>query len=157
MNNTSFSRVVFPSQTGFFSFRYRGYSLLEVLVSVAILLAGILSIISFFPMGLKAQNRAGDISRAAFLAQLKAEEIRRDNDRAGRLLNAIRARRTPSEIITFPNHPKFAYCFCGVSLIDPRDDPDDPRDDYGVARVIIMYSLEYRGRNEVLYELRFDQ
>lgn len=135
----------------------KGYSLLEVLVSVAILMAGIVSIVNFFPMGLQAQHRAGDVSRAAFLAQMKAEEIRRDNDRFNNLINAIRALRSPSEIITFPNDNRFAYCFCGISLIDPRDDPDDPRDDYNVPRVIIMYSLEYRGKNEILYELRFDQ
>ena len=134
----------------------KGYSLLEVLVSVAILMAGIISIVNFFPKGLQAQHRAGDVSRAAFLAQMKAEEIRRDNDRFNNLINAIRALRLPSRIITFPNDDRFAYCFCGISLIDPRDDPDDPRDDYNVPRVIVMYSLEYRGKNEILYELRFD-
>ena len=137
--------------------RMRGFSLLEVLVSVAILMAGILSIVHFFPMGLQARARAGDISRASLLAQRKAEEIRRDNDRAGRLIRAIAALDSPTEIKPFPNHPKFAYCFCGTSLIDPRDDPDDPRDDHGVPRVIIMYSREYKGDNEVLYELRFDE
>jgi type II secretory pathway pseudopilin PulG len=135
----------------------RAYSLLEVLVSVAILMAGIISIVNFFPMGLQAQHRAGDVSRAAFLAQMKAEEIRRDNDRFNNLINAIRSLRSPSQIITFPNDNRFAYCFCGISLLDPRDDPDDPRDDYNVPRVIVMYSLEYRGKNEILYELRFDQ
>jgi len=137
--------------------RHKGYSLIEVLVSVAIFLAGILSIVNLFPMSLRAQRRAADVSGAAFLAQLKAEEIRRDNDRFDSLINAIRSLRSPSEIITFPNDTRFAYCFCGISLIDPRDDPDDPRDDYNVPRVIIMYSREYRGKNEILYELRFDQ
>ena len=137
--------------------RAGGYSLIEVLVSVAILLAGIVSIINFFPLGLKAQNRAMDVSKAALLAQLKAEEIRRDNDSANRLINAIRSLRTPTPAIQFPNDPKFAYCFCGISVVDPRDAPDDPRDDYGVARVIVMYSKEYKGKNEILYELRFEQ
>jgi len=137
--------------------RHKGYSLLEVLVSVAILLAGILSIVNFFPMSLRAQHRAADVSRAAFLAQLKAEEIRRDNDRLGNLIGAIRNLRSPTEIITFPNDNRFSYCFCGMSLIDSHDDPDDPRDDYNVPRVIIMYSREYRGKNAILYELRFDQ
>jgi len=137
--------------------RMRAYSLLEVLVSVAILLAGIVSIVGFFPMGLRAQARAADVSEAALLAQMKAEEIRRDADRGGRILNTIRNLTTPTEIITFPNEPRMAYCFSGVSLIDQRDDPDDPRDDHGVARVIIMYSMEYRGKNEILYELRFDR
>ena len=108
-------------------------------------------------MGLRAQARAADVSEAALLAQMKAEEIRRDADRAGRILNTIQNLTTPTEIITFPNEPRMAYCFSGVSLIDQRDDPDDPRDDHGVARVIIMYSMEYRGKNEILYELRFDR
>ncbi|MBN1901582.1 hypothetical protein JW926_09700 [Candidatus Sumerlaeota bacterium] len=141
----------------FRAFPFKAYSLLEVLVSVAILLAGVISIVNFFPMSLQAQRRAGDVSRAAFLAQLKAEEIRRDNDRFDNLINAIRALRSPSRIITFPNDNRFAYCFSGISLIDSRDDPDDPRDDYNVPRVIVMYSLEYRGKNEILYELRFDR
>jgi len=139
------------------SSRNRAYSLLEVLVSVAILLAGIISIINFFPLGLQAQHRAGDVSTAAFLAQQKAEEIRRDNDRFNRLITAIRSLRNPTQVITFPNNNRFAYCFCGTSIIDPRDDPDDPRDDHNVPRVIILYSLEYKGKNEVLYEMRFDQ
>jgi prepilin-type N-terminal cleavage/methylation domain-containing protein len=137
--------------------RHKGYSLIEVLVSVAILLTGILSIVNLFPMSLRAQHRAADVSRAAFLAQLKAEEIRRDNDRSGNLMNAIRSLTSPTEILTFPCDTRFSYCFCGVSLIDPRDDPDDPRDDYNIPRVIVMYSKEYRGKNEILYELRFDQ
>ncbi len=137
--------------------RRRAYSLLEVLVSVAILLAGILSIVNLFPMSLRAQHRAADVSHAAFLAQLKAEEIRRDDDRLNSMMNAIRGLRAPTEILTFPNDSRFAYCFCGISLIDPRDDADDPRDDYNVPRVIIMYSKEYKGENEILYEMRFDQ
>jgi len=135
----------------------RGYSLIEVLVSVAILLAGIISIVNFFPLGLKAQYRAGDISCAALLAQMKAEEIRRDCDRAGRMIATIRNLRSPTEPITFPSDPRFAYCFCGISLLNPHNDPNDPRSAFGVARVIIMYSKEYKGKNEVLYEMRFDQ
>jgi len=150
----TFFAVHFPA--GFFAWR-RGYSLIEVLVSVAILLAGIISIVNFFPLGLRAQYRAGDISRAALLAQMKAEEIRRDCDRAGRMIATIRDLHSPTEPITFPNEPRFAYCFCGISLLNPHNDPSDPRSAFGVARVIIMYSKEYRGRNEVLYELRFDQ
>lgn len=151
---TTSSRRVFRR---FFSNGKRGYSLIEVLVSVAIMLAGILSIIGFFPLGLQAQHRAADVSQAALLAQWKAEEIRRDNDQADRLIEAVRNRTTPTDIVTFPSDGRFAYAFSGISMIDPRDDPDDPRDDHGVPRIIVMYSEEYRGENEVLYELRFDE
>ena len=49
--------------------------------------------------------------------------------------------------------------FSGVSVkyAAEEEDPDDPRDDPGVARVIIQYSAEFRPEQDVLYELRFDE
>ena len=57
----------------------KAFSLVEVLVSLAILLAGIVTIINVFPMTLKASNDAVYLSKAVVLAQQKAEEMRRDN------------------------------------------------------------------------------
>jgi len=37
------------------------------------------------------------------------------------------------------------------------DDPGDPRDDHGVARVIIQYAESYRPGGDILHELRFDE
>jgi type II secretory pathway pseudopilin PulG len=137
--------------------RIRAYSLLEVLVSLAILLAGILTIVNYFPLTLRANNRAALISQAALLAQLKAEEIRRDNIYGPKLLNLIRTLRQPTPPIQFPQNPILAYSFCGVSLIDPVDDPDNTADDAGVARIIIRYDKSYRPTQDVIYELRFDE
>lgn len=135
----------------------RAFSLLEILVSLAILLAGIISIINFYPLTLKASNQAADISAAVVLAQLKAEELRRDSSSYYNYIQTIRTLTTPTEPKPFPQAPHLTYCFCGVSLIDPVDDPEDPRDDVGVARVIIRYNQSFRPGADVLYELRFDE
>ena len=54
-------------------------SLLEVMVALGILTAGILSIMAIFPYTIKAQQEGELLSEAAALAQMKAEEIRRDD------------------------------------------------------------------------------
>jgi type II secretory pathway pseudopilin PulG len=135
----------------------RAYSLLEVLVSLAILLAGVIAIVNFFPLSLKANNDAAILSEAAMLAHQKAEEIRRDNYPRHNFIQAVRVLRTPTEPIQFPQSPHLAYSFCGVSLIDPMDDPGDPRDDVGVARVIIRYDKSFKRSQDIIYELRFDE
>ncbi len=135
----------------------RAFTLLEVLVSLAILLAGILAILNFFPLSLKANREAELVSQAALLAQLKAEEIRRDLKSNGDLINQIKILRTPTEPVQFPQNPNLAYSFCGVSLIDTNDDPQDPADDYGVARIIIFIDKSYTPGGKVIYELRFDE
>lgn len=126
-------------------------------MSLAILLAGILTIINLFPLSLKASRRAIDISKAVVLAQLKAEEVRRDSVGANLFLSNIKGLSTPTEPRVFPEEPYLTYSFCGKSVIDPIDDPDDPRDDSGVARIIIRYNRTFRPTEDVLYELRFDQ
>lgn len=137
--------------------KFKGFTLLEVLISLAILLAGIVAVLSFFPMSLKTNRDAELLSQAAVLAQLKAEEIRRDLKTNGDLLNQIKTLTTPTEPMQFAQNTKLAYCFCGVSLIDPNDDPNDPADDYGVARIIIKLDKSYDPGQKVIYELRFDE
>jgi prepilin-type N-terminal cleavage/methylation domain-containing protein len=135
--------------------RLRGFSLLEVLVSMAILLTGIVVIVGFLPVSLRSNQKASDVSIAAYLAQQKAEEIRRDNTSSGQLVSEIQSLTTPTSPLVFPTNPNFVYQFCGVSLIDPVDDPNDPRDDVGVARIIVSYAPSYRPQGGILYELRF--
>jgi hypothetical protein len=133
------------------------YSFLEVLISLVILFGGILGILAYFPNALKANDRAVGLSEAALLAQRKAEEIRRDADRGRLLIRQVQALTVPTAPIVFPENPALAYRFCGVSLLDPIDDPGDPRDDRGVARVIVQYAEGYRPGGRILYELRFDE
>lgn len=132
-----------------------GYSLVEILVSMAILLAGLLAILNLFPQSFKANADAAIRARASLLAQTKAEEIRRDWDTTSPLIVTIRGLTTPTTPVPFPEDSRLAYSFCGVSLVDPVDTPGDPRDDYGVARVIVRYAPSFKPSQDIIYELRF--
>ncbi len=132
-----------------------GYSLVEVLVSMAILLAGLLAILNFFPQSFRANADAAIKAKASLYAQTKAEEIRRDWTQTDLLIGLVRNLGAPTAPIVFPEDTRLSYSFCGVSLIDPIDTPGDPRDDYGVARVIIRYAASYRPSEDIIYELRF--
>jgi prepilin-type N-terminal cleavage/methylation domain-containing protein len=135
----------------------RGYTLIEVLVALAILLAGVLAIVMFFPRTLSASAEAVLVTEAAVLAQMKAEEIRRDDDVQGSLVKAISQRTTPTDGIPFVQEPNLAYSFSGRTVLYPADQPNDgdPRNDDGVARVLIRYAKSYRSTEDVIYELRF--
>lgn len=133
----------------------RGFSLIEVLVGLGILLAGLVAIAAVFPTTLQATRDAELLTRAAALAQEKAEEIRRDNDREGRLIAEIRSRTTPTAPLVFSSEPRLEYSFCGRSLLYPES-AADPRSTAGIARVIVRYAPAYRPAQEVVYELRFN-
>lgn len=128
-----------------------GFSLLEVLASLAVLLAGVVMILWFFPRTLHASAEAGFLSEAALLAQMKAAEIRRDDDTSGTLTFAIAARTTPTTPIPFAQEPSLSYSFSGQSILYS----DSPRGDPNVARVIISYSAGYNPTGGTIYELRF--
>ncbi|MBN1515771.1 hypothetical protein JXA32_04290 [Candidatus Sumerlaeota bacterium] len=134
-----------------------GFSLLEVLVSLMALLAGVLMIAIYFPRAVEQKYEAMYRTKAVALAQLKAEEIRLYDDLGHTKLEEIRALTRPTRPLPFPDEPKLSYQFSGVSLLDPIDDSGDPRDDIGVARVIVRYSTDFRPSRDVLYELRFGE
>ncbi|GEM_PF-464867 len=133
----------------------RGLSLIEVLISMAVLLIGMIAILNFFPQSLRANAGAAAKAQAALLAQGKVEELRRDRTRMQNLIYETRYLRVPTDPIPFAENPKLTYSFCGVSLVDPVDSPDDPRDDFGVARIVVRYSASFRPSQDILYELRF--
>ncbi len=54
----------------------RGFSLLELVIAIGVLAIGLIGVLQLFPMGLRASQRAGMISKATFLAQRKMEDIR---------------------------------------------------------------------------------
>ncbi len=132
----------------------RGFSLVEVLVSMAILLAGLLAILNFFPQSFRANANAAIRAEASLLAQTRAEEIRRDWSQTEPLLTTIRTLTAPTAPVTFPEDTRLAWSYCGVSLLEPIDTPGNPADDYGVARVIIRYAASFRPSEDVVYELR---
>lgn len=135
----------------------RGYSLLEVLVSLAILLSGVVSIVWFFPQTLQARQHAAFVTESAVLAQMKSEEIRRDDDSTGTLVTLISERAQPTDPIPFAQQPRLSYAFCGRSIM--YDETDSPRADSGVARVIVVKTERPDPATvrpqDVIYELRF--
>jgi prepilin-type N-terminal cleavage/methylation domain-containing protein len=52
----------------------QGFSLLEIIIALAILIIGVASVVNMFPVGLHASKRAADFSSAAILAQEKMAE-----------------------------------------------------------------------------------
>lgn len=136
------------------------YALLEVLVSIAILSAGIIAIIYLFPFSLQAINEAAMVSEAALLAQWKAEEIRKDDiDDSPDAIETIQnmTEPFPTDGIPFEQNNHLTYSYCGVSLLDPVDTPGDPRDDVGVARIIVRKNKNIDPTMKVIYELEFDR
>jgi prepilin-type N-terminal cleavage/methylation domain-containing protein len=136
--------------------RSRGLTLIEVLISLAILLIGVLAVVFFFPQTLQSASNAEYRTKATVLAQMKAEEIRRDDDTTHTLIHAIEQLQTPTTPITFSQEPNLAYQFSGRSILY---EGETPAGDPGVARVIVRYSPEYRTSSnpnkDILYELRF--
>lgn len=139
-----------------FSNKKRGVSLLEAIVSLSILLGGIVMILLVFPRFLVAANEAELETKAVMLAQMKAEEIRRDDDTSGTLVNAIRNLTEPTYPVEFAQESQLAYQFSGTSILYTGT---SPAGDAGVPRVIIRYSPNFRvsssPNKDVLYELRF--
>jgi type IV pilus assembly protein PilV len=54
----------------------KGFSLLELIIAVAVLAVGLVGVLQIFPVGLRASYRSGILTKAAFLAQNKIEEIK---------------------------------------------------------------------------------
>lgn len=135
----------------------RGFTLVEVLVALALLLAGIIAVVQLFPVSLEASNEAVLKGNAVQLAQQKVEEMRRDRDRQSAILSAIRNRDTPTDPRRWPIDPRLTYSYSGRSLLYEQDTPGNPADDVGVARVIVRLAPDYDPGERVIYELRFDQ
>ena len=52
-----------------------GFSLLEILIAMAILIIGVASVVNLFPIGLNASKRAADFTSVGILAQAKMAEL----------------------------------------------------------------------------------
>ena len=53
----------------------KGFSLLEILIAIAILVVGVASVVNMFPVGLHAAKRGADFTSAGILAQEKMAEV----------------------------------------------------------------------------------
>ena len=56
--------------------RKNGFSLLELIIAIAVLAVGLVGVLQIFPIGLRASQRAGMITKASFLAQNKIEDVK---------------------------------------------------------------------------------
>lgn len=137
--------------------RRRAFTLVEVLVALALLLAGIVAIVQLFPVSLQANTEAVLRGNAVLLAQEKVQEMRATYDRNALIVQEARSRSTPTDPVVWPVDPRLSYSYSGVSLMAFGDTPGDPRDDRNVARVIVRLAPGYDPGQRVLYELRFDQ
>jgi prepilin-type N-terminal cleavage/methylation domain-containing protein len=54
----------------------KGFSLLELIVAMAVLTIGLIGVLQIFPIGLRASQRAGMMTKASFLAQNRIEDIK---------------------------------------------------------------------------------
>lgn len=55
----------------------KGFTLIEIVISLGILLVGILAILALFPVGFDSATRSADLTKAAIFAQFKIEDIKR--------------------------------------------------------------------------------
>lgn len=136
--------------------RRRGFTLVEVLVALAIFLAGLVAIVQLFPVSLRAQQEAAYKTAAVLLAQQKVEEIRRDRDRNAIAIGTIEALAAPTPALPFAEEPRLTYSFNGRSLLYPVDTAASVEDDFNVARVIVRKAPTIDPAETVIYELRFD-
>ncbi len=54
----------------------KGFSLLELIIAIAVLAIGLVGVLQIFPIGLRASQTAGMLTKASFLAQNKIEDIK---------------------------------------------------------------------------------
>ena len=54
----------------------KGFTLIEVLIAMAIIAVGLISLVSLFPVGLRSSRLAGDFTTASFIAQQSLDNIR---------------------------------------------------------------------------------
>ena len=58
----------------------QGFTLVEILASLAILLIGLVGVMTLFPQGIKSARITQELTIATLLAQQKAEDLKRQQD-----------------------------------------------------------------------------
>ena len=67
----------------------RGFSLLELVISMAILAIALLGLIQLFPVGLRASKHAGDHTIMTFLGQQKMSDIEQEKPETSKTSNTF--------------------------------------------------------------------
>jgi len=55
----------------------KGFTLIEIVISLGILVVGILAVLALFPVGFDSASRSADLTKATIYAQLKMENIKK--------------------------------------------------------------------------------
>ena len=58
--------------------KLRAFTLLEIVIALAILVIGLVGILSLFPVGFQASKKATDLTEATLYAQQKIEDLKKD-------------------------------------------------------------------------------
>jgi len=61
---------------GFVFMRRQGFTLIEVLIAMAVIGVGLIALVTLFPVGLRSSRLAGDFTAASFIAQQALDNIR---------------------------------------------------------------------------------
>ncbi|MFA4991187.1 MAG: prepilin-type N-terminal cleavage/methylation domain-containing protein [Candidatus Omnitrophota bacterium] len=110
----------------------KGFSLLELIIAIAVLAVGLVGILQIFPIGLRASQRAGMMTKAAFLAQNKIGDVKL----AG--FDSITA--LPPKIALSGREGDFEW---GVNIEDA--DLEGVESDDNIRRIIVKVSWPERG------------
>lgn len=133
----------------------QGFTFVEILVAMILLLVGMVALMKVFPPTLRANSDSAMRHKAILFAQRKAEEIRRDDDRQESMQKTIAALNTPTAPLVVPEDRRLVYQFSGRSILDPVPTVGDPLSRDNVARIIVRYNEDFRPDGKILYELRF--
>lgn len=104
----------------------KGFTLIEIVMSLGILLIGVLAILALFPVGFDSAARSADLAKAAIFAQDQMEEIKR----AGYPV-------TPVGTATAFSDPRFSHTVQVTTAGVPLDN---------CQRVTLTVSWNYKGR-----------
>ena len=58
--------------------KVRGFTLLEIVMALAIFAVGLVGLLSLFPVGFQVSKRASDLTEATIYAQEKIEDLKKD-------------------------------------------------------------------------------
>lgn len=101
-----------------------GFTLIEIVISLAILSIGIVAVLSLFPVGFDAAARSTDLTKTTFFAQQKMEEIKRNG-----------YQETPTTTSGTFSDPRFTYTATITTMSTPN-----------LNQVTLTVSWPYKGK-----------
>lgn len=133
----------------------RAFTLIEVLVALALLLGGIVAIVQLFPTSLKANADAELKGNAAILAQLKVEEFFRDYDSGTEIYDGgsgilSLGAQDPSSLVAnvWPIDPRLTYSYAS--------EPAQGGGASNVGYIIVRLAPDFNPAQPVIFQLAFE-